>query len=149
MREKTNGNYGYSDSNSGYSSSEYRRPVFGRDYRSNARQMREHFGERVGHFGDGIERLGERVGRVGGEDGSLMRLHERIWSKLYFVVGVGVIALIVLAVALLLGLIFPRSGFVSIIRTIGWWVMIISAGIIALGWIAGWICKFFGWASRR
>ena len=148
MREKSNGEYSYSETDSGYRYDENRRFTFGRDYRSNAQQMRAHFGERVSEFSDRIEHFGERVGHFGGKNGYAMRLHERIWSKLYFFVGLGVIFLIVLAVALLGGLIFPNSGFLNVIRTIGWWGMIICAGIIIVGWLAGWICRCGSWFGR-
>lgn len=100
---------------------------------SNAANIREHFG---------------------GTENGFMKLHDKIWSRLTLFTGAGFVALIAWLVAKLLKLAVPAKwtflvGLLSIIETIGWWVLVICAGILILGWLIGAFCKFQDYLRNR
>jgi hypothetical protein len=101
---------------------------------TNAANIRQHFGDSVSN--------------------GYTKLHDKIWSKLTLFTGVGFIALVAWLAAKVLKLAVPAKwtflyGLLGVIETIGWWVLVICAGILILGWLVGAFAKFQDWLKSR
>ena len=132
MRVNSNGEHSYGEHDPGYLG------------------VRDRVGGLMGKFRSGAENVGSRFNSNGG----FMSLHEKIWSKLTFFTSIGFIGLIVWLVAKLFSLAVPAKwtflkGLLSICETVGWWALVICAGILILGWLLGAFCKFQDWLRSK
>lgn len=102
----------------------------------------------------GTRRVRQHYGDADEEKTGFSRFHDFILEKFGLIVGIGVTALIVWLLAKVFKIAVPAKwtflyGLLNVLDTVGWWVMIICAIVLILGWILGHVHKLMDWAKSR
>ena len=117
----------------------------------------EMFAHRRRSFFDRFQSLGGlRMREHYGDDTTSghSRFHDFVLQYFGLLVSIGIGAGVAWILAKILKLAVPTKwsflyGLLNIIDTVGWWVMIICAIILILGWILGHVYKLMEWAKSR
>ena len=125
MRVSTNGEYSYADYDMGYRKNGTRHTsrsgMFESLHIPRMSQINEHFG----------------ITTVRPEGGILGEIWDRLPMIAFWALGIWFVTLILK--------LFILKDFNAVINTIAWWVMIISAGLLLLGWLLGVFRRIRNW----